>query len=82
MLVEAMLLQDAAATPDRLDDASVLLTPYFHLAEARALAPAAAQVVPLNFVASEEAMRALVELPADTLVGSWPWTPAPGGGWS
>jgi hypothetical protein len=25
--------------------------------------------VPLNFVASEEAMRALVDLPADTLVG-------------
>jgi hypothetical protein len=26
-------------------------------------------VVPLNFVASEEAMRVLVDLPADTLVG-------------
>jgi ketosteroid isomerase-like protein len=26
-------------------------------------------VVPLNFVASQDAMRALVELPADTLVG-------------
>jgi hypothetical protein len=26
-------------------------------------------VVPLNFVASEETMRALVELPADSLVG-------------
>jgi DNA-binding transcriptional regulator YhcF (GntR family) len=69
VLVEAMLLQDAAATPDRLDDASVLLTPYFHLAEARALAPAGAQVVPLNFVASEEAMRSLVDLTPDTLVG-------------
>jgi DNA-binding transcriptional regulator YhcF (GntR family) len=67
--VEPMLLQDAAAGPDGLGDASVLLTPYFHLAEVRQLAPDGAQVVPLNFVASEEAMRALVELPADTLVG-------------
>jgi DNA-binding transcriptional regulator YhcF (GntR family) len=67
--IEPMLLQDAAAGPDGLDDASVLLTPYFHLAEVRKLAPDGAEVVPLNFVASEEAMRVLVELPADTLVG-------------
>jgi DNA-binding transcriptional regulator YhcF (GntR family) len=67
--VEPMLLQDAAVGPDRLADASVLLTPYFHLAEVRKLAPNSAHVVPLNFVASQEAMRALVELPADTLVG-------------
>jgi DNA-binding transcriptional regulator YhcF (GntR family) len=68
--VEPVLLQDAAADgPGPLRDASVLLTPYFHLAEARELAPDGAQVVPLNFVASEEAMRALVDLPADTLVG-------------
>jgi DNA-binding transcriptional regulator YhcF (GntR family) len=67
--VEPMLLQDAAVGPDRLADASVLLTPYFHLAEVRKLAPNSAHVVPLNFVASQEAMGALVELPADTLVG-------------
>src|SRR5215211_5847350 len=67
--VEPMLLQDAGAGPDGLGDASVLLTPYFHLAEVRQLAPDSAQVVPLNFVASEEAMRSLVELPADILVG-------------
>jgi DNA-binding transcriptional regulator YhcF (GntR family) len=67
--VEPLLLEVAAAGPDHLRDASVLLTPYFHLAEVRQLAPKGAQVVPLNFVASEEAMRALVELPADTLVG-------------
>jgi DNA-binding transcriptional regulator YhcF (GntR family) len=67
--VEPMLLRDAATRPECLGDASVLLTPYFHLAEVRQLAPDGAQVVPLNFVASEEAMRALVELPADTLVG-------------
>ena len=69
VLVEPMLLQEAAARADGLDDASVLLTPYFHLAEVRKLAPNGAEVVPLNFVASEEAMRVLVELPADTLVG-------------
>jgi hypothetical protein len=69
VLVEPMLLQEAAARGDGLDDASVLLTPYFHLAEVRKLAPNGAEVVPLNFVASEEAMRVLVELPADTLVG-------------
>jgi hypothetical protein len=67
--VEPMLLADAANEADELKDVNVLLTPYFHLAEARQLAPEGAQVVPLNFVASQEALRALVDLPADTLVG-------------
>jgi DNA-binding transcriptional regulator YhcF (GntR family) len=67
--VEPLLLQQAAAGSGGLEDANVLLTPYFHLAEAREVAPDGAQVVPLSFVASEEAMRVLVELPADTLVG-------------
>lgn len=68
--VEPLLLEDAADGPgELLKDANVLLTPYFHLAEARELAPEGAQVVPLNFVASQDAMRALVELPAATLVG-------------
>src|SRR5215212_5591346 len=67
--VEPMLLQDAAAGPDGLGDASVLLTPYFHLAEVRHLAPDGAEVVPLTFIASEQAMQVLIELPADTLVG-------------
>jgi DNA-binding transcriptional regulator YhcF (GntR family) len=79
--VEPLLLEQAAAGSSRLRDANVLLTPYFHLAEARELAPDGAQVVPLNFVASEEAVRALGDLPADTLSGSWPSTPAPGAGW-
>jgi DNA-binding transcriptional regulator YhcF (GntR family) len=67
--VEPLLLERAAREPDQLKDVNVLLTPYFHLAEARDLAADGAQVVPLNFVASEEAMRALVDLPGDTLVG-------------
>jgi len=67
--VEALLLEDAADGSGELKDANVVLTPYFHLAEARELAPEGAQVVPLNFVASQDAMRALVELPAETLVG-------------
>jgi DNA-binding transcriptional regulator YhcF (GntR family) len=66
--VEPLLL-DRAAGSNELKDANVLLTPYFHLAEARELAPDGAQVVPLNFVASQDAMRALVELPPDILVG-------------
>src|SRR4029453_4784801 len=61
--------REAAAASGELKAANVVLTPYFHLAEARELAPDGAQVVPLNFVASEDAMRSLVELPADTLVG-------------
>jgi DNA-binding transcriptional regulator YhcF (GntR family) len=67
--VEPMLLGDAAEASGELKDVNVLLTPYFHLAEARELAPEGAQVVPLNFVASQDAMRDLVDLPADTLVG-------------
>jgi DNA-binding transcriptional regulator YhcF (GntR family) len=67
--VEPLLLEDAAAGVGDLKDANVVLTPYFHLAEARELAPDGVQVVPLNFVASQDAMRALVELPADILVG-------------
>jgi hypothetical protein len=57
--VEA-LLPDQAARVGVLAEVHVLLTPYFHLAEARALAPAGAQVVPLTFVASQEAVGALV----------------------
>jgi DNA-binding transcriptional regulator YhcF (GntR family) len=68
--VEPLLLEEAAAGSARLREANVLLTPYFHLAEARELAPEGTQVVPLNFVAAEEAMRALVDLPAETLVGA------------
>jgi DNA-binding transcriptional regulator YhcF (GntR family) len=67
--VEPLLLEQAAAGSGELEDVNVLLTPYFHLAEARELAPDGAQVVPLNFVASEEARRALADLPAVTLVG-------------
>jgi DNA-binding transcriptional regulator YhcF (GntR family) len=69
IIVEPLLLEEAAAGAGELKNANVLLTPYFHLAEAREVAPDGVQVVPLNFVASEEAMQALVDLPADTLVG-------------
>jgi DNA-binding transcriptional regulator YhcF (GntR family) len=67
--VEPLLLEQAAARAGVLAEVSLLLTPYFHLAEARALAPVGAQVVPLTFVASEEAVEALVDLPAGALVG-------------
>jgi hypothetical protein len=64
-----LLLEEARADPALLVDADALFTPYFHLAEARELAPAGAQVVPVNFVPSEETMRTLVDVPADALVG-------------
>jgi hypothetical protein len=64
-----LLLEEARADPSPLVDADALFTPYFHLAEARELAPAGAQVVPVNFVPSEETMRTLVDVPADALVG-------------
>jgi DNA-binding transcriptional regulator YhcF (GntR family) len=68
--VESLLLEHAAGEGSgRLAGASVLLTPSFHLAEARQLAPDGVQVVPLNFVASLEAMQVLLSLPANALVG-------------
>jgi DNA-binding MarR family transcriptional regulator len=66
--VEPLLIEEARAQRARLD-AAVLLTPYFHLAEVRELAPERAEVVPLNFVASQETMRALLDLEPDTRVG-------------
>ena len=67
--LEPLLLEEARVDPARLGDADALFTPYFHLAEARELAPAGSQVVPLNFVPSEETMRTLVDVPAEALVG-------------
>ena len=67
--LQPLLLEEARADPARLGGADALFTPYFHLAEARELAPAGAQVVPVNFVPSEETMRTLVDIPADALVG-------------
>jgi hypothetical protein len=67
--VEPLLLDKARADSARLGGADALFTPYFHLAEARELAPAGAQVVLVNFVPSEETMRTLVDVPADALVG-------------
>jgi DNA-binding transcriptional regulator YhcF (GntR family) len=64
-----LLLAEAGADPGRLAGVDVLFTPYFHLAEARELAPPGVQVVPLNFVPSEETMRTLVDVAADALVG-------------
>ena len=66
--VEPLLLDQAAGSRE-LKDANVLLTPYYHLAEAREVAPDGVQVVPLTFVASEEATKVMADLPADSLVG-------------
>jgi DNA-binding transcriptional regulator YhcF (GntR family) len=66
--VDPLLIEEARADRGLLD-AAALLTPYFHLAEVRELAPRRAEVVPLNFVASQETMRSLLDLAADTRVG-------------
>jgi DNA-binding transcriptional regulator YhcF (GntR family) len=67
--MEPLLLEEARADPARLADADALFTPYFHLAEARELTLPGTQVVPVNFVPSEETMRTLVDVPAEALVG-------------
>jgi DNA-binding transcriptional regulator YhcF (GntR family) len=79
--VEPMLLEDAADGSDRLKDANVLLTPYFHLAEARELAPDGAQVVPLNFVASRKRCEPWSSSRPTPWSGCWPSTPARAAGW-
>jgi len=67
--VEPPLLDNARADSARLGGADAPFTPFFHLAEVRELTPAGAQVVPVNFVPSEETMRTLVDVPAEALVG-------------
>jgi hypothetical protein len=62
------LLEEARADLARLRGADVPYTPYFYPAEARELAPADPQVLPLNFVPSEKTLRTLVEVPSDALV--------------
>ncbi len=48
---------------------SVILTPYFHLAEVRGAVPEDKILIPLNFVPENSLMRALAELPATSTVG-------------
>ncbi len=67
--MEPPLLDNARADSARLGGADAPFTPFFHLAEVRELTPAGAQVVPVNFVPSEETMRTLVDVPAEALVG-------------
>jgi hypothetical protein len=67
--IEPLLLEEARADPAWLRGADVLFTPYFHSAEARELAPADPQVLPLHFVPSEKTLQTLVEVPSDALVG-------------
>jgi DNA-binding transcriptional regulator YhcF (GntR family) len=56
--------------PDRDDLAgSVILTPYFHLAEVRGSVPKEEILIPLNFVPENSLMRTLAELPASSTVG-------------
>jgi len=63
-----LLIDEARADPSRLRD-GVVLVPFFHLADVRTFMPADIELVPLNFVPSEEVMRTLALLDAKTRIG-------------
>lgn len=63
--VQPILIEDAQANRALLRSA-VILTPFFHLAEVRRLAPRGAHVVPLNFVPASEVLHQLVALGEET----------------
>jgi hypothetical protein len=66
--IEPLLLGEPRADLARLRGADMLFTLYIYLAEARELAPADPQVLPLNFVSSEKTLQTLVEVASDALV--------------
>lgn len=65
--IEPLLLGQLRADPSRVAG-SLVLTPFFHLAEVRAVVAEDLEIVPLNLVPSEETMRVLSELPRDAKV--------------
>jgi DNA-binding transcriptional regulator YhcF (GntR family) len=66
--LEPLLIDDARADPTRLLD-SVVLVPFFHLADVRTFLPKEIEIVPLNFVPSEEVMRTLAHVDEQSHVG-------------
>jgi DNA-binding transcriptional regulator YhcF (GntR family) len=62
--VEPLLIAGLRAEPTRVAG-SLVVTPYFHLAEVRMLAQRASEIVPVNLVPTLETMRALSDLPRD-----------------
>lgn len=78
MAEEVRIATGADVTPMLIDDlwsdlailkASIIVTPYFHLAEVRGSIPEDGILIPLNFVPESGLMRALAEVPADSVVG-------------
>ncbi len=65
--VEPLLITDLRAEPARVAG-SLVVTPYFHLAEVRMLAERAGEIVPVNLVPSPETMRALSDLPREATI--------------
>jgi DNA-binding transcriptional regulator YhcF (GntR family) len=65
--IEPLLIAGLRADPARVAG-SLVVTPYFHLAEVRMLADQAREVVPVNLVPAQETMRALSDLPRDATV--------------
>jgi DNA-binding transcriptional regulator YhcF (GntR family) len=55
--------------PKRSLDSTIVLTPFFHLAEVREVAPPGVEIVPLNFVPEEDALLELADLSSDATVG-------------
>ena len=64
-----LLIDEVRAEPTKVQAGGVVLVPFFHLADVRGSLPSEVDLVPLNFVPSEEFMRAIADLNASTLVG-------------
>ncbi len=65
--IESLLLAQLRGDPASATGA-IVLTSFFHLAEVRGIVPLGTEIIPLNLVPSEEAMRALSELARDASV--------------
>ena len=50
-------------------DSTIVLTPFFHLAEVREVAPPGVEIVPLNFVPDEDVLLEFADLSPDATVG-------------
>jgi hypothetical protein len=63
-----LLIDQAREDPSQLRD-GIVLVPFFHLADVRTFMPPDIELVPLNFVPSQEVMRTLAMLDAKTHAG-------------
>jgi DNA-binding transcriptional regulator YhcF (GntR family) len=63
-----LLIDEVRDDPSLIED-GVVLVPFFHLADVRIFMPQEVELVPLNFVPSQDVMRTLALLDAGTHVG-------------